>query len=529
GSAPPGGQDDADERVKALHLELVATKEYLRTVLDESEGTAGELKNTLEELTSSNEELQSINEEMETAREELQSTNEELLTVNDELQQRNTALAQANTDISNLLSSVDIPILMLDSDLAVRRYTPAAAPLFNLIPSDVGRPIIDLSQENLGPDLIADAREVLDHLVPLRKESMINGTWYIRAILPYRTADNRIEGVIVTYNDIADLKRAEECTRHLASFPQLDPNPVIEVDSSGKVTFSNPGTEKILEDLGMDKAGVNVFLPADMDNILRDLGKQEASALYREVIVRDRVFDETIQLVPQGNVARIYAFDITERKRADEALRGLLREKETLLKELYHRTKNNMHVISSLLSLQAGSFKDQRILEVFRDTQNRIGVMALVHEMLYKTNALSELDLKEYLKQICRLTLASYKTREISLKYDEMDSVPVSPYVAVPCGLILNELVSNSVKHAFPGKDSGEVTIRLKIKENEIKLSYSDNGIGFPEGFRIEGSRSLGLRLVEGLVKKQLSGSLEIIKDEGAKVVIRFDRNQDYP
>ena len=300
--------------MRQLETELSATRQTLQSNIEQ-------LKSLNEELQSSNEELQAANEELETSREELQSLNEELITVNSQLQSKIEEEEEINDDLNNFLVSTNIPTIFLDPQFRVKRFTPAMSRIIKLIPADVGRPIIDMSQEHLGPDFIADARTVMDNLVPIRKEIGINGVWYVRTALPYRTSDNRIEGMVITYNDITELKRAEERTRHLASFPQLNPNPVIEVDSSGKVIFFNPATQKILESLGMDKGDVRAFLPTDLGAILKDWDKQNELTLYREVNVKDRVFGGTVYLTPRFDVARIYLLDITERKKAEQALR----------------------------------------------------------------------------------------------------------------------------------------------------------------------------------------------------------------
>jgi PAS domain S-box-containing protein len=298
--------------VRQLEAELATTRADLQTHIEQ-------LKSMNEEFQSSNEELQAANEELETSREELQSLNEELITVNSQLQEKIEEQEETNNDLNNFLASTSIPTVFLDRGFRVKRFTPAMSMLIKLLPSDVGRPIIDMSQENLGPELLADARSVLENLAPLKKEIRLDGTWYVRTALPYRTPDSRIEGVVITYNDVTELKRAEERTRHLATFPELNPNPVIEVDASGKVVFANPGTERILESLGVDKKEARVFLPQDLDFILQELDKDVESPVSREVTVKDRVFSATVQLVPQFHVARIYAYDITERKRAEEA------------------------------------------------------------------------------------------------------------------------------------------------------------------------------------------------------------------
>ncbi len=294
--------------VRQLEIELSATRQELQTNIEQ-------LKSLNEELQSSNEEMQAANEELETSREELQSLNEELVTVNTQLQSKVEEQEGTNNDLNNFLSSTNIPTIFLDHCFRVKRYTPAITKLIKLIPSDVGRQIIDMSQEFLGPDLIVDAQSVLENLVPVKKEIRINSEWYVRTALPYRTHDNRIEGVVVTYNDVTELKRAEERSSHLASFPQLNSDPVIEVDSSGKVTFCNPAALKTLESLGMDKGDVAALLPPDLDATLGDWDKISETTLHREIIIKDRVLGETIHLIPQFDVARIYGHDITDRKK----------------------------------------------------------------------------------------------------------------------------------------------------------------------------------------------------------------------
>jgi len=201
--------------IHQLENELAATRADLQSHIEQ-------LKSMNEEFHSSNEELKAANEELETSREELQSLNEELITVNSQLQGKIEEQDATNNDLHNFQASTNIPTIFLDTDFRVKRFTPAMLKLIKLLPSDVGRPIVDMSQENLGPDLTSEAKSVLKQLTPLRRELEINGAWYARNILPYRTEDNRIEGVVVTYNDVTELKRAEEQFRTLAdSIPNL--------------------------------------------------------------------------------------------------------------------------------------------------------------------------------------------------------------------------------------------------------------------------------------------------------------------
>jgi two-component system CheB/CheR fusion protein len=182
---------------------LEATREYLQSIIEEQRTTNEELRSANEEIQSSNEELQSINEELETAKEELQSTNEELTTVNEELQNRNDELSKVNSDLSNLLSSVNIPIIMLGNDLRIRRFTPMAEKLMNLIPSDVGRPITDIKPNVKMPEMRQSIQRVIDSLEiqEFRVEDS-EGRWYSMRVRPYRTLDNKIDGVVIVLLDI---------------------------------------------------------------------------------------------------------------------------------------------------------------------------------------------------------------------------------------------------------------------------------------------------------------------------------------
>jgi two-component system CheB/CheR fusion protein len=205
--APAIGKRQSQEDAR-LRRDLQATKESLQSMIQEQEAINEELKSANEEALSSNEELQSTNEELETAKEELQSTNEELVTVNEQLGNRNFELAQLNDDLTNLISSVSIPILMLSGDWRIRRFTPQAEKLLNLLPGDVGRPIVNLRPNIDVPDLAALVTEVVDTVsVREREVQDLGGCWYSMRIRPYRTMDNKIDGAVMTFIDIDAAKR----------------------------------------------------------------------------------------------------------------------------------------------------------------------------------------------------------------------------------------------------------------------------------------------------------------------------------
>ncbi len=200
-----------DAETAHLKEELRVNKEYLQSIVEEQEATNEELRSANEEIQSSNEELQSTNEELETAKEELQSTNEELTTLNEELENRNFELSQANNDLLNLLGSVHIPIVMLGSDLRIRRFTPMAEKAFNVIPTDVGRKISDIKPNVNIPDLEKLVLDVADTLRTVEREVQDQeGHWYSLRLRPYKTAENKIEGVVITLVDINLQKRSVE-------------------------------------------------------------------------------------------------------------------------------------------------------------------------------------------------------------------------------------------------------------------------------------------------------------------------------
>ena len=209
------------ERLEQLEEELQHTKQNLQGMIEELETSNEELTSTNEELQSTNEELQSANEELETSREEMQSLNEELQTVNTELEERNRALSQANDDMQNLLNSTEVATVFLDDKLLIKRFTIQAKKVFSLIDSDVGRPISDLTANLRYTGLVEDAFEVLRTLVFREREIETNeGLWRLLRILPYRTHDNLIDGLVLTFVDIDRLKRAERSAQHAREYAE---------------------------------------------------------------------------------------------------------------------------------------------------------------------------------------------------------------------------------------------------------------------------------------------------------------------
>jgi PAS domain S-box-containing protein len=220
--------------------------------------------------------------------------------------------------------------------------------------------------------------------------------------------------------------------------------------------------------------------------------------------------------------------DITERKRAEEALVASLREKEALLKEVHHRVKNNLQVITSLLRLESNRIDHTITRDVLRGMQNRIQSMATLHEILYRSGNFAQVDLAAYLRQLTSQLTRSLVTSpgQVELRLD-LFSVGLDLDQAIPCGLIVNELVSNAVKHAFPAGRSGEVWVELQtVGERDLRLRVRDTGLGLPSDFEARRDKSLGLQLVSDLAR-QLGGRLEIGRGPGTPFAVTFTPSRD--
>ncbi len=222
-----------------------------------------------------------------------------------------------------------------------------------------------------------------------------------------------------------------------------------------------------------------------------------------------------------GKVLHTISFqtDITERKRAEEQIKASLEEKEVLLQEIHHRVKNNMQIISSILNLQSSVIKHKGALELFKSSQNRIKSMALIHEKLYKTKDFTRIDFSKYVQGLSNDLFRVYGINQDVVKLNiDIKDVLLNINTAIPCGLIINELVSNSLKHAFPDNRKGKIKIAMSsLNNNEIELTVSDNGIGIPEEVDIKSTKSLGLHLVAILAEDQLKGEIKLDKTKGTK------------
>ncbi|HYF42552.1 MAG TPA: CheR family methyltransferase, partial [Ramlibacter sp.] len=295
--APASSESTGGERVLAdpvarhLDRELERLKAQLRDTVEQYEASTEELKASNEELQAMNEELRSATEELETSREELQSINEELSTVNAELKNKVDELAHANSDIHNLMDATQIPTVFLDRELHIMRYTPPAVAMFNLIPSDVGRPLADLASRLDHAQLETDAKRVLERLVPIERElGLPDGSWYLTRLLPYRTTEDRIGGVVLSFIDITERKQAEEMRRWLSAVVSSTSDGIISFTLDGVILSWNTGAQRLFgygpeEAIGRPLAILRAAWGDDRDGLLGQVAAGRVQTVVPVVVL----------------------------------------------------------------------------------------------------------------------------------------------------------------------------------------------------------------------------------------------------
>ena len=217
-------------------------------------------------------------------------------------------------------------------------------------------------------------------------------------------------------------------------------------------------------------------------------------------------------------------FDITENKINEEKITQSLKEKNVLLKEVHHRVKNNMQVISSILNLQSSYVRDTYALNLLKECQNRIKSMAFIHESLYQTKNFESVNFSEYVTTLSKNLVHTYSinTKKVKLILT-LDELMLNLDASIPCGLIINEIISNSLKYAFPDNRDGIIFVTLGVDKNKVKIEVGDNGIGIPENVDIKNTQTLGLQLVDTLVE-QLSGTVKLKRSKGTVFSIEFNK-----
>lgn len=373
---------------------------------------------------------------------------------------------------------------------------------------------------------------------------------YLSGSLLYDEQGNVIGSMGVS-RDITEVKKAEEKSQiqsaKLNAIVESRSHLIWTVNRKNQLVLYNEHFQKFYKDNFRKKIQSGDIPWDDLDQLLSTPEKDKIARAYDMAFTGKEQFFEVqfknkrsktvwmeIHLNPislDGKEKEVFevssiAQDITDKKLYEEKIESSLKEKEVLLQEVHHRVKNNLQVISSILNLQTSYIDDERVVNILKESQNRIKSMAFIHESLYQANDFSKINFSEYVKNLANNLVYSYRTGNekinLSLKLKPL-TLPLD--TAIPCGLIINELVSNALKYAFPGEKRGTVEIQLYLKNNKVHLEVSDDGTGLPEGIDYRNTASLGLQLVVTLVE-QLSATIRLGKTKGTKFVIEFAATQ---
>jgi PAS domain S-box-containing protein len=356
------------------------------------------------------------------------------------------------------------------------------------------------------------------------------------------TGHDEMAGLARVFNDMAArLRDLYETVRkseaHFRSLIENASDLIVVLNAEGTIVYASPSSGRVIgytPEALMGRHALELVHPEDAPAARTVFGRRDApNAPARSLEVRFRHADGSWRVLEavarslledpavQGIV--LNARDVTEDRRAAERIQASLREKELLLQEIHHRVKNNLQVISSLLNLQSRHIQDPAILEILKESHNRVRSMALVHETLYQSGDLGRINVGEYVRRLATHLFSSYGVSPSLVRLAiQIEDVEFGIDTAIPCGLFINELVSNALKHAFPGRRRGEICIELRREEDgPFLLKVSDDGVGLPPELDYQNTASLGLQLVTTLAA-QLEGTLEYAGGSGTTFQLRF-------
>jgi two-component system CheB/CheR fusion protein len=542
----------------ATKRELVATKEYLQSVIQEQESITQELTTANEEILSSNEELRSTNEELQTAQEEIQATNEELNTTNEELQSRILESSKVNSDLRNLLITVNIPIVMLGSDLSIRRFTPMAEKIFNLIPTDVGRPLSHIKSNINVPNLEQLIIEVIDTLVIKRQEVQDNdGHWYDLFIRPYRTLENKIDGAVVMLVDIDSLKSSSEqieASRDYAeAIIKTIPEPLIVLDNNLRVNTANRSFYETFQVSQAQTENISIFalgngqwdipqLRVLLEKVLPEssqIDNFEVEHTFEKIGRKIMLLNaQKIRRTDEQDMILLVIQDITEQKlferqreqqltteqSARTAAEVANQTKDEFLSIVSHELRNPLNSMLGWTQLlrnrEFDAAKTARALEAIeRSAKAQAKLIEDILDTSRITTGKLDLDIREIslapvLESAIGVARLSAEAKNIQIKAVlESEIIEVSGDPDRLQQVILN-LLSNAIKFT---PVEGRVTVKLECIGSFAKIKVSDTGQGISADFlphvferfrqansssnRSEGGLGLGLSIVEHLVE----------------------------
>jgi two-component system, chemotaxis family, CheB/CheR fusion protein len=553
-----------------LESELKSMSEELRSTIEDMESSNEELKASNEELMSVNEELQSVNEELETSKEELQSLNEELSTVNSQLQEKVAELKQATDDLMNLMSSTEIATIFLDEQMNIKRFTPPTKSLLNLLATDVGRPLKDIAPKFADDTMLSECFEVLAQQEPIEREVMTDEPrHYLRRILPYRTNDSRVGGVVITFVDLTHRKRLEEIqrakdARHFAELYEsaermqailnAAADAIVTVDSNGKIESINHATESLFYYTQDQLIGKNLSLLMPESFGLNgddSIPKNTEAELKRLVGSRQEVLaqrkdgstfpaDLALSKVDHLGLFTFILRDISVQKQLQTHVLEIASEEQSRIgQELHDGTQQELTGLSlfagtvkELLNHASRSSSDDKVdwvlhdkdFQKIRDTISKLTLGLLeanqhVHKLSHGIMPV-EIDAQGIRSALAELAASTNQHPEIHCHFDfSGPGIITNNMVATQLYRIAQESLNNAIKH---GKAT-DIRISLSQHPRKIVLEICDNGVGFvphPSSETSATEGGFGLRIMEYRASV-LGGNLQLIPNDGTGITVR--------
>ena len=522
------------EELNSLEQELRTTRTQLQSTIDELETANEEMKSSNEEYQSVNEELQSSNEELETAKEEMQSVNEELQTINNEIANKNEQLTHLNSDLLNLLESTEIATLFLDENLRVRRFTRGVNEVFHLRDADIGRPITEIVSLLDYRDLQRDVKTVLRKLTSIERQVTLEGTHttFILRIRPYRTVDNVIDGVVMTFVDITDRQAADVAiraseTKFKMLFDCIDEGfcTLEKLDtregapSDYRFLSANPGFERqcgIADPIGKTIRQIVAAEAQDWIDIYDKVWatgepnrfEHELAETARTLQVYAFIYDDG-----SGQKLGLIFLDVSDRNRHDD-------QQELLLKEMDHRIKNLFAVTGGIVSLSVKAATSPK--DMAATIQGRLGAMAKAHNLvrprrLAPGDEAAKTTLAEIVEIILRPIAGAIGPGQTSRAVVDGPDVVVSGDAVTSLSMVLHELATNAMKYGALSEPTGHVDVTWQIKKQRLELTWAEHG-----GPLIDGTRKLegfGSMLAQNSITGQLGGEIDYDWQPGGLII----------
>ena len=556
-SASETGDGRGMETVRRLEEELQHTKEQLRLTIEQYETSTEELRASNEELQAINEELRSATEELETSKEELQSVNEELTTVNQEYREKIEEVGRANSDLQNLMASTDIGTIFLDRALQIKRYTPRAQELFNIVGADIGRPLQHFTHKLDYESLPADAQEVLHTLQTVEREVHgSDGSWYLTRLRPYRTLDDKIDGVVLTFVDITSRRHVEEQLREQTAQLReqaeiVDLGELLVRDADDRIVLWSAGAEHLYGYTRQEALGKNVHellkteFPqplAEISAALEKNGQWEGELVHvgragnRIVVVSRWVLHRPDQNGPP--VVLQVNSDITARRQAEEALRQGDRNKDEFLATLAHELRNPLGAMLNSVELlrrpersseeigRASDVLQRQIRHLVRLVGDLLDVERLAHGKIALQKKLVGLsEIMEVAMEICG-PLIDPSSHHFTT------SLPSEPVMLEVDADRIAQVIANLVDNAFNYTPTGgSIELLAEVRDREVTIRVRDTGVGiavdvlphifdmYTQGASSPGADNKGLGLGLALARQlvELHGGRIAAHSEGLK------------